>query len=71
VAALAGWLAAEAAQQLHSGPRRLVRCDQPEKPVLIAAWNARYVRGQRVRIILDLGQRAAYQGARWSVRSWS
>jgi hypothetical protein len=41
---------------------QLIGGDQPEQPVLLAGGNAGYVRGQRARIVLHLGQRRAGLG---------
>ena len=53
---LADCLPAETTQQLHSGPGCLIGRDQSKKPVLFTVANPRYVRGQRTRVILGLGQ---------------
>ncbi|MGP0028381.1 MAG: hypothetical protein ACLPKE_34255, partial [Streptosporangiaceae bacterium] len=49
------WACAEAPQQFHPGPCRLVCCDQREKPVLVADGELGYICGQRARIGLHLG----------------
>ena len=56
-AALVIWVWAEAPQQLHPGPCRLVLCDQHKKPVLVADGELRDVRGQRACIVLHRRQR--------------
>jgi hypothetical protein len=55
-------ICAEAPQQLHPGPCRLVFCDQPQKPVLVTDGQLRDMPDQRACIAGHRGERRAGLG---------